>query len=70
MASGPVEDALGLESLNVATAPTFPALLETLYTARYTGSITLHFAGGIPRAVVLSQPVQIPLDTHPPSTPS
>lgn len=52
-----------LESMNEPTPPSFPELLERLYQMRFQGSCTLHFAGGIPRAVVLSQPVQIPLDT-------
>lgn len=52
-----------IEGLNQATPPTFPELLERLYQLRYTGQITLNFAGGLPRNVVLSQPVQVPLDT-------
>lgn len=52
-----------LESINQSTPPTFPELLEQLYQLRYTGPLTLNFAGGIPRNVVLSQPVQVPLDT-------
>jgi hypothetical protein len=56
-------DALGLESLDQASAPTFPELLEKLWAMKYQGMVTLHFAGGMPRSVVLSQPVQIGLDT-------
>ena len=59
--SAAVVDAL--ESLNSPTPPTFAELLERLYQMRFQGAVTLHFAGGIPRAVVLSQPKQIPLDT-------
>jgi hypothetical protein len=52
-----------LESLDSPTPPTFAELLDRLYQMRFQGAVTLHFAGGIPRAVVLSQPKQIPLDT-------
>lgn len=57
-----LEAAIGLETLNQATAPTFQELLERLYAAKFQGSVTLHFAGGIPRQVVLNQPKSIPLD--------
>lgn len=56
-------DALGLESTDSPSAPTFPELLEKLWAMKYQGLVTLHFAGGLPRAVVLSQPTQIELDT-------
>lgn len=52
-----------LESMNSTTAPTFAELLERLYDLRYQGQVVLHFAGGIPREVVLSQPVKVPLCT-------
>lgn len=66
MSSPPVSsaliDALGLESTDSPSAPTFPELLEKLWAMKYQGMVTLHFAGGVPRSVVLSQPLQIPLD--------
>ena len=52
-----------IESLNASTPPTFHELLMRLYEMRYQGSVTLNFAGGLPRCVVLNQPVQVPLDT-------
>ena len=58
-----LEEAIGLEALNQATAPTFQELLERLYAAKFQGSVTLHFAGGLPRSVVLNQPKSIPLET-------
>jgi hypothetical protein len=57
-----IEDVL--EALDAATAPTFPELLGKLWDLRYQGSVTFHFAGGLPRAVVLQQEAQVPLDTR------
>jgi hypothetical protein len=54
-----------LESRNTAEPPTFMELLERLYALRYTGPVVLHFAGGLPRQVVLDQPVRVPLDVKP-----
>lgn len=54
---------LGLEALSQASPPTFQEMLERLYTAKFQGSVTLHFAGGLPRSVTVSQPVQVPLTT-------
>ncbi len=51
-----------LESMDAASPPTFPQLLQTLYDLRYTGAVTLHFAGGVAREAVLAQPVAVPLD--------
>lgn len=56
-------DALGVEAFDSATPPTFQELLQRLYDLRYQGSITMDFAGGLPRSIVLTQPVRIPLDT-------
>ena len=61
-------EALGLESMNQPTLPTFQELLERLYRVKYQGSVTLHFAGGLPRSVVLNQPVQVPLGSKSPLT--
>lgn len=59
-----IGDILGLEELNQPFAPTFEDLLTKLWMAKYQGSVTLHFAGGLPRSVVLSTPiVTIALDT-------
>lgn len=60
---------LGLEAMDQATAPTFSTLLQKLYDARFQGAVTLHFAGGLPRSLTLSQPVAVPLDTAPPRKP-
>lgn len=57
-------DALGLAEADSAPAPTFPQLLEKLWAMKFQGMVTLHFAGGVPRAVVLNQPVQVGLDTR------
>ena len=62
-APAPAADPLDLEGWDLSTPPTFQDLLARLYTAKFQGSVTLHFAGGIPRAVVLNQPKSIPLDT-------
>lgn len=59
-----VPDVLDLEALNSSGPLTFPDLLDRLYQGKYTGALTLHFAGGVARAVVLSaDPVKLPLDT-------
>lgn len=63
MPSPPLVDVLGLEDLDSATLPTFQELLTKLWEAKYHGSVTLHFAGGVPRSVVLSQPIQVALDS-------
>lgn len=49
--------------VNQPTPPTFPELLARLWDIRYSGQLTLHFAGGRPLSVVLSQPIQVPLDS-------
>lgn len=59
-------DALGVESTDSATPPSFPDLLQKLYAMKFQGMVTLHFAGGVPRSVVLTQPVTLPLDTGKP----
>jgi hypothetical protein len=51
-----------LESLSTTEPPTFMELMERLYRMRYTGPCTLHFAGGLPRQVVLDQPIRVALD--------
>lgn len=57
-------DLLGLESTDSPSLPTFPDLLEKLYQARYQGALTLHFTGGVARAVVLQgEALKLPLDT-------
>ncbi len=63
MAGMGLPDALGLETLNQTTPPTFAELLQRLWEAKYQGQVVLHFAGGVPRSVVLSQPVQVDSDT-------
>lgn len=57
-----------LESLNTSTPPTFQDLLQRLYEIRFQGTVSLNFAGGIPRSVVLNQPVQVPLNSGSPLT--
>lgn len=57
-------EALGLDVSISAPSPTFPQLLEKLWTMKFQGMVTLHFAGGVPRSVVLAQPVNVPLDTR------
>ena len=52
-----------LEALNQSTEPTFAELLQRLYEMRFQGTVSLNFAGGLPRSVVLNQPVQVHLDT-------
>ena len=52
-----------IESLDLTIPPTFAALLDYLWSLRFQGSVTLHFAGGIPRAVELIERTHIPLDT-------
>ena len=52
-----------IESLNAVSPPTFMELLDRLYAMRYQGNLTLHFAAGIPRQVVLDQPLRVPLNT-------
>ncbi len=54
-------DVLGLESLDSLAPPSFPDLLQRLYTAKYTGKVVLDFAGGTPRQVEFPQPVRLPL---------
>lgn len=52
-----------MEALDQATPITFQDLLTRLWEAKYQGSVLLDFAGGLPRSIVLSQPVRVPLDT-------
>lgn len=60
-----LSDILGLEACNQVTSPTFQELLTRLWEARFQGAVTLHFAGGLPRSVVLSAAVvQIALDSR------
>lgn len=59
----PIIDFLDLEATDQPAAPTFQTLLEKLWTARFCGAVTLHFAGGRPLAVVLQQETRIVLDT-------
>ena len=56
--------ALGLEHADSAPTPTFPDLLQRLWAMKFQGMVTLHFAGGVPRSVVLAQPMNIQLDTR------
>lgn len=35
-------------------APTFPDLLDSLYSQRYTGRVLLHFHNGVPRIVEIA----------------
>lgn len=55
-----------LESLNADAPPTFQALLKKLWDMRFQGQLILSFAGGLPRAVVVQQAVQMRLDTGSP----
>lgn len=57
-------EALGLDVSDGVPTPTFPQLLEKLWAMKYQGMVTLHFAGGVPRSVVLAQPVNVALDTR------
>jgi hypothetical protein len=54
-----------LESRNQSTPPTLQQLFDRLYEMRYQGNLTLCFAAGVPRQVVLDQPVRVPLDVKP-----
>ena len=54
-----------LDVLETPSALSFADLLERLYNLRYTGEVALHFAGGQPRTVVLSQSVSLPLMVPP-----
>lgn len=54
-----------IDVLDTADPLSFPDLLERLYHLRFQGEVTLHFAGGVPRAVVLAQPVSVPLLVSP-----
>ena len=37
----------------------FPALLEALYSVRFTGPLTVDFLNGIPRQINLGQPIKL-----------
>ncbi len=62
-------EALGLDIADMVQTPTFPDLLQKLWAMKYQGMVTLHFAGGLPRSVVLAQPVSIQLDSRKDSSP-
>jgi len=58
-----VESILG--DFDLASRPSFPALLEHLYQSRFQGPVVFHFAGGIPRMVEFQQALQVPLASAP-----
>lgn len=47
--------------LDLSAVRTFPEILARLWQTKFKGSVTFHFVGGLPRAVELSQTVQVPL---------
>lgn len=50
-----------LADFDLASRPSFAALLEHLYQQRYQGPILFHFAAGVPRMVEFQQSLQVPL---------